>query len=228
MDASSSFVVAVLTLHSVSAMCGCSSVDLPAAQASHRRLLQEEPNLAARRSEHYVPVPVAPRVPSLGSGSFPASNPHGRNHPSKGAPAPSATGHSNLHGSSRSGLKWLYKAVLPAVGLLLLTGLACLLLPCRKSAVATIGPWKTGLSGQLQKAFVTGTTLFAQFHTCAVQMCSTIFYTSYTSCQKWKRIKLPIALLILRKFTCSFQKKKEEGSPDTLLSDFTFETQLAA
>jgi hypothetical protein len=66
-------------------------------------------------------------------------------------------------------LKWLYKAVLPAVGLLLLTGLACLLLPCRKSAVATIGPWKTGLSGQLQKAFVTGTTLFAQFHTCAVQ-----------------------------------------------------------
>jgi hypothetical protein len=48
--------------------------------------------------------------------------------------------------------------------------------------------------------------------------------------KKWKRIKLPIALLILRKFTCSFQQKKEEeeGSPDTLLSDFTFETQLAA
>jgi len=45
--------------------------------------------------------------------------------------------------------------VLPAVALLLLAGLACWLL-CRKSAVATIGPWKTGLSGQLQKTFVTG------------------------------------------------------------------------
>jgi len=26
----------------------------------------------------------------------------------------------------------------------------------RKRAVKSIGPWKTGLSGQLQKAFVTG------------------------------------------------------------------------
>jgi hypothetical protein len=31
-----------------------------------------------------------------------------------------------------------------------------LLLMCRKQVVTTIGPWKTGLSGQLQKAFVTG------------------------------------------------------------------------
>ncbi|KAL5203233.1 hypothetical protein ABZP36_014185 [Zizania latifolia] len=34
--------------------------------------------------------------------------------------------------------------------------MAWMLLPCRKKSVASIGPWKTGLSGQLQKAFVSG------------------------------------------------------------------------
>lgn len=131
---------------------------LPAAQASHRRLLQET-NLAAR-SEHYIPVSIAPRVPSHGSGSFPASSSRkGGNDPKKVAPPPAAVPHrpraSKFHDLSKS-MRWLYWIVLPAVGLLLLTGLACWVLPCRKSAVATIGPWKTGLSGQLQKAFVTG------------------------------------------------------------------------
>jgi len=101
MDASSSLLLVLLTLHSVMT----AAADLPAAQPSHRRLLlQQDTNPAA-----YL---------------------------------------------SRS-MRWLYMVVLPAVALLSLAGLACWLL-CRKSAVATIGPWKTGLSGQLQKAFVTG------------------------------------------------------------------------
>ncbi|CAN6345879.1 unnamed protein product [Urochloa humidicola] len=158
MDAPGSFVLAVLTLLSASATGGCSSVDLPAAQATHRRLLQDT-NLAARWEHIPVPVPDA-HVPSHGTGSFPASgSQQGRNHPNEVAPPPAERstrhGRSKLHDLSRS-KKWLYWIVLPAVGLLLVTALACWLLPCRKRAVATIGPWKTGLSGQLQKAFVTG------------------------------------------------------------------------
>jgi len=153
MGAPSSFVLAVLTLlHSVSAMAGCSAADLPAAQPSHRRLLQDT-NLAAR-PEANIPEPAAARVPSQGSGSFPA--------PKKVAPPAAAAGSSpHRPAPSKShylltSMRWLYLIVLPAAGLLLLAGIACWLLPCRKSAVATIGPWKTGLSGQLQKAFVTG------------------------------------------------------------------------
>ncbi|PAN18163.1 hypothetical protein PAHAL_3G183200 [Panicum hallii] len=162
MGASSSFVLAVLTLHSASAMAGCSAVDLPAAQPSHRRWLQDT-NLAAR-SEATIPVPIVARVPSEGSGSFPASSSRrGGHHPKpKEVARPAATGGSPHRPSpSKShylltSMRWLYLIVLPAAGLLLLAGIACWLLACRKSAVATIGPWKTGLSGQLQKAFVTG------------------------------------------------------------------------
>ncbi|XP_062181190.1 protein MALE DISCOVERER 2-like [Phragmites australis] len=145
MDASNSFVLVVLTLHSV--MNGCSSMDLPA-QLSHRRLLKDS-NLAAPSTN--VPASAAAPVPSTGSGSFPASSSQGQNDTNEIASSSS----SKSDDVSRS-MKWLYMIVLPALGLLLLTGLACFLLPCRKSAVATIGPWKTGLSGQLQKAFLTG------------------------------------------------------------------------
>lgn len=127
---------------------------LPAARTSHRRLLllhQPDTNLAALPPParvHVVPVDV--HVPSHGTGSFPAASPGpdgGKNGPSEAAPATAAY-------LSRS-MRWLYMVAVPAFALLALAGLACWLL-CRKSAVATIGPWKTGLSGQLQKAFVTG------------------------------------------------------------------------
>jgi hypothetical protein len=52
-------------------------------------------------------------------------------------------------------MKWLYAILIPSIALLLII-IACMLLLCRNKSVTTIGPWKTGLSGQLQKAFVTG------------------------------------------------------------------------
>jgi ABC-type tungstate transport system substrate-binding protein len=55
-------------------------------------------------------------------------------------------------------IKWLY-VVLPLVALLLI-GMTCILLLCRNKSVTTIGPFKTGLSGQLQKAFVTGNVFY--------------------------------------------------------------------
>ena len=195
MCAPSSFVLAVLTLH-VSAMGGCSAVDLPAAQPSHRRLLQDT-NLAAR-PEANIPEPAAARVPSQGSGSFLASSsPRGGHHPTPKEVAPPAAAGSSPHRPSKwlTSMRWLYLTVLPAAGLLLLAGIACWLLPCRKSAVATIGPWKTGLSGQLQKAFVTGATLFAA----SSYMCSDILFNT-SVLTKIQRIKFSIAMLILWSF----------------------------
>ncbi|CAD6271233.1 unnamed protein product [Miscanthus lutarioriparius] len=147
MDASSSLLLVLLTLHSVM----IAAADLPAAQPSHRRLLlQQDTNRAALPLPAKVhAVPVDAHAPAHGTGSFPAAStgPQGRDGPSEAAPTTPAAY------LSRS-MRWLYMVVLPAVALLSLAGLACWLL-CRKSAVATIGPWKTGLSGQLQKAFVT-------------------------------------------------------------------------
>ncbi|KAK3134851.1 hypothetical protein QOZ80_5BG0411510 [Eleusine coracana subsp. coracana] len=151
MYASSSFLLVALTLYAV--VSGSYSFDLPG-QPNHRRLLQGS-NLAAHARN--VPVPDAVRVPSTGTGSIPASS-QGQNDPAQIAPAPAARAQRTLskpHDVLRS-MKWLYMIVLLAAGLLLLAGAACFLLPCRKTAAATIGPWKTGLSGQLQKAFVTG------------------------------------------------------------------------
>ncbi|XP_068665435.1 protein MALE DISCOVERER 2-like isoform X2 [Aristolochia californica] len=49
--------------------------------------------------------------------------------------------------------KWKYILLVVAFALLIAT---IIIFMCRSKGVATIGPWKTGLSGQLQKAFVIG------------------------------------------------------------------------
>ena len=48
--------------------------------------------------------------------------------------------------------KWMYVLIFPAAILLILAPI----LVCRKRGHTSMGPWRTGLSGQLQKAFVTG------------------------------------------------------------------------
>lgn len=50
---------------------------------------------------------------------------------------------------------WLYVVIGVAAFVAMLIIVAVIFF-CRKRAVKNIGPWKTGLSGQLQKAFVTG------------------------------------------------------------------------
>ncbi|CAL4962110.1 unnamed protein product [Urochloa decumbens] len=124
----------------------------PAPQFGQRRLLQDS-NLAAPSSAN-APVSAVP-VPSTGTGSFSAFGPNNALVPAVNPPisppiVPSAT----TEVPKRS-IKWLYAIVLPLVGLLLI-GISCIFLLCRNKSGKTIGPWKTGLSGQLQKAFVTG------------------------------------------------------------------------
>ncbi|KQK09160.1 protein MALE DISCOVERER 2 [Brachypodium distachyon] len=128
----------------------------PAAQLSRRKLLQDS-NLAAAPSSANAPVPAAVPVPSTGSGSFSAFIPNNAPPPAVKTPI-SPPIHSDTPSEAVSkprSKKWLYAIVIPLIALLII-GITCMLCLCRNKSVATIGPWKTGLSGQLQKAFVTG------------------------------------------------------------------------
>ncbi|KAG9447885.1 hypothetical protein H6P81_014013 [Aristolochia fimbriata] len=116
--------------------------------------------------------PIEPifSIPSMGSGSFPATTNENQNEsqiPRGGTsqniqPISNMTPSSQAYDNMNSGgadprskqVDWKYIYILPVVAFVLLvaTALFCMF---RNKGVTTIGPWKTGLSGQLQKAFVT-------------------------------------------------------------------------
>lgn len=146
-----------------------------------RRLLQVTSNsqgsktpakMDARNLPAAPPVGPPPRgtvtVPSGGSGSFPAI-PHGKVKPSPASPLPSPASAlpttsadpqpvTNKPTSSEKITARGSVIIMIAIALLLFFA-ASIYFMCRRKGVATIGPWKTGLSGQLQNAFVTGTYL---------------------------------------------------------------------
>lgn len=126
-----------------------------------RRLFEQSSNVPAVpsgiSSSQVITLPT-----SQSSGSFPAipsakkNNPGPRvpvkSPPSENASAAKTTPPSS---SSTSEEKLIYFVVIPiAVSFIIIT--IGMLVFIRKRGVTTIGPWKTGLSGQLQKAFVTG------------------------------------------------------------------------
>ncbi|CAO2183293.1 unnamed protein product [Urochloa humidicola] len=125
----------------------------PASQFGQRRLLQDS-NLAAPSSAN-APVPAAVPVPSTGTGSFSAFGPNNVPVPAVNPPISPPIVPSATTDVPKRSIKWLYAIVLPLAALLLI-GISCMFLLCRNKSGKTIGPWKTGLSGQLQKAFVTG------------------------------------------------------------------------
>lgn len=57
--------------------------------------------------------------------------------------------------SDSSGSAWRYIYIVPGGAALFIFAAATVVM-CRTRAAETIRPWKTGLSGQLQKAFITG------------------------------------------------------------------------
>lgn len=149
---------------------------------TRRKLLEQASNLAA------APAPAGGESPSgqiialpttRSSGAFPAvpnakskqSNPPALL-PSPAAPPPRHTSHepsqnstvvsgnpTQQHSSSgSSGNMWKIAIIVAGVAVLLIVA-AAMLCMCRSQAVKTIGPWKTGISGQLQKAFITGDLL---------------------------------------------------------------------
>ena len=138
-----------------------------------RRLLEQFSNLQAAPASggsSSQPIPALPTTRS--SGAYPAI-PNAKKHqpqspvpldapvnpPTIGAKASSQPAEKPFKERSPTngtyGNTWMYFLLIPIVGVSIIV-VAGLLLMCRKQGVTTIGPWKTGLSGQLQKAFVTG------------------------------------------------------------------------
>ncbi|XP_077224454.1 protein MALE DISCOVERER 2-like isoform X2 [Tasmannia lanceolata] len=137
-----------------------------------RRLLEEPSNLAAAPVSGTLPKEIT-TIPSFGTGSYSAfsngkkkespiptllssANPPTilKSHPHSST-NPNTTPSKQKNTLSKGSGKWKYLFLIPA-GLLLLTVAATMVFMCRGRGVATIGPWKSELSGQLQKAFVTG------------------------------------------------------------------------
>ena len=135
-----------------------------------RELLEGTSNLAA------MPAPDAPSpspqiittVFPRSSGSFPALATAKKRIPPLIPPSLPPTDENNNNNTSSDpprqfeeeetkGSKdvWLYVLIGVAAFVAVLIVIAVIFF-FRKRAVKTIGPWKTGLSGQLQKAFVTG------------------------------------------------------------------------
>lgn len=145
-----------------------------------RRLVEQSSNLAAvpavmSSSDQIIALPS-----TRSSGSFPAV-PKEKKKQSPPVPAkpPNQETHQNTSnpvGQSKqpieeagghSGNTWKYIVGISSAVLVLFIA-AALFFVCRVQAVSTIGPWRTGLSGQLQKAFVTGS-----FSTSSLYKCST-------------------------------------------------------
>ncbi|XP_017221929.1 protein MALE DISCOVERER 2 isoform X2 [Daucus carota subsp. sativus] len=125
-----------------------------------RRLAEQSSNLAAAPAtgaSAAEPIIVLPSTRS--SGSFPAVPKEKKEPLHSPAPAPPKHHHSVAQPQNAnnrySGDEWKYiVGILVAVFFALLVTFICFV--CRNLAVKNIRPWKTGLSGQLQKAFVTG------------------------------------------------------------------------
>ncbi|XP_065877784.1 protein MALE DISCOVERER 2-like isoform X2 [Euphorbia lathyris] len=125
-----------------------------------RKLFEQSSNLAAPpaaggSSSSQI---IALRT-SQSSGSFPAI-PNKKNSPPPvpvKSPPVQSTANSVPQSSSSGALehKWIYFVIIPVACSIVIVSIVLLLI-VRKRGVTTIGPWKTGLSGQLQKAFVTG------------------------------------------------------------------------
>lgn len=145
---------------------------------ARRRLLEQSSNLAAAPasdgSSPSGPIIALPTMRS--SGAFPAvpnekkkkspppapqpspAHPNSSNsnrHPVHSPGSPGNTDNQKPSNSGTSGNTWKYIIITAGVAVLLILA-AAIFCMFRSQAVATIGPWKTGLSGQLQKAFITG------------------------------------------------------------------------
>ncbi|GFZ06148.1 leucine-rich repeat protein kinase family protein [Actinidia rufa] len=135
-----------------------------------RRLLQGSSNLAANPASGGSPPGQIIALPiNRSSGSFPAvpNGKQGQVHEPVPSPADPSSQHntSNPYNTannkqtnqktSAGGISWKFIVVISGVSLLVIVAVVMFFV-CRSPIVPTIGPWKSGLSGQLQKAFVTG------------------------------------------------------------------------
>lgn len=139
--------------------------------APRRKLLDESSNLAAAPASSSLPASDSTNsvISSRSSGTFPAVPDKHKQETPPPAPLPLSqpqpentsspswdTQPIHQHQTDNSSEHfWKYVIIIGGVSLslILATIIFCM---CRSRGVTTIGPWKTGLSGQLQKAFITG------------------------------------------------------------------------
>lgn len=128
-----------------------------------RRLVEQSSNLAAAPAIAFSADNIIALPSSRSSGSFPAVRREKiKQSPPVLSPPSQKTHHntSNHVGQSEkagghSGNTWKYIVGISSAIFVAFVA-AALFFVCRTRAVTTIGPWRTGLSGQLQKAFITG------------------------------------------------------------------------
>ncbi|XP_068660473.1 protein MALE DISCOVERER 2-like [Aristolochia californica] len=140
---------------------------------SRRKLLgASSSNLAALPAPGLLVEPIFATL-SMGSGSFPAiASPNGSKKEPQvpggtsqnvqptltmppSYPTPGNMNTYDVKPGDKHGGEWKHIYMLP-VGAFILLIATIIFFMCRSKGVTAIGPWKTGLSGQLQKAFVTG------------------------------------------------------------------------
>ncbi|CAH9113640.1 unnamed protein product [Cuscuta europaea] len=135
---------------------------------SRRKLVEQSSNLAAAPIDSEVQLDnITPQPVSRSSGSFPAVQGKKVKSPLQAAPpSPNKKKHSKSnpivlpeqpgnHDSGGSQNTWKYIVGI-SCGVFLFILAMVIIYIWRSRAARTIGPWKTGLSGQLQKAFITG------------------------------------------------------------------------
>ncbi|XP_061342750.1 protein MALE DISCOVERER 2-like [Gastrolobium bilobum] len=129
--------------------------------SARRKLLDQSSNLAA--APYSGPTIEFSSVPTtLSSGAFPAV-PDANKKQNQSPPPPPSPSHasdgnqaSQQHSAnSDSGKLWRYIIIIAVVTVLVIV-IIVLLCIWRKRAAKVISPWRTGISGQLQKAFITG------------------------------------------------------------------------
>lgn len=136
--------------------------------SARRKLLDQSSNLAAAPFSGEPAIQISLIPISISSGSFPAVPDANKKQNQLAAPLHSPTDfpHDNQTSQPNSangapGKLWKYIIVISGVAALviLIVIMLCIL---RKRAARVIKPWKTGISGQLQKAFVTGNTAISE------------------------------------------------------------------
>ncbi|XP_027348431.1 protein MALE DISCOVERER 2-like [Abrus precatorius] len=128
---------------------------------ARRKLLDQSSNLAAAPFSGGPTIQISSVPTTLSSGAFPAvPDANKKQNQSPTLPSPSDSPHMNPTSQQNSadgaaGKFWKYIIIIAGVAVLIIVILIILCI-WRKRAAKAIKPWKTGISGQLQKAFITG------------------------------------------------------------------------
>ncbi|KAL2343288.1 hypothetical protein Fmac_004573 [Flemingia macrophylla] len=130
--------------------------------SARRRLLDQSSNLAAAPFIGGPTIEISTVPFTQSSGAFPAVPDTNKKQNQSPAPSPPPSESPNMNPASQqtaangaSEILWKYIIIIAGVIVLVIV-IMILLCILRKRAAKVIKPWKTGISGQLQKAFITG------------------------------------------------------------------------